>query len=148
VPVVLVVVVIAAALGAGRTRRTVDRVPAGVGGGQATVSFGSGVQQIPGPAGLDYTNGWVASSGAADIGVYAGSAPNDRANGLLVVARTSGGKQVIRNFLLRGSGAVTLLKPSRPAAESAAWRETIRFVTANGAVGTLDLATSTLALSR
>jgi hypothetical protein len=131
VPVVLVVVVIVAALGAGKSRQT---------GGAATVAFGTQFAQTPSAPGLDFINGWVVSSATDDIAVYAGSQTSDSSNGLLVIIRTSSGKQKSHNVVLRGSGPVTLLRPPAPSAESAGARETIRFVTASGSLGKLDLA--------
>jgi hypothetical protein len=131
VPAVLVIVVIVAALGTGKSERA---------GGSATAAFGTQFEQTPSAAGLDFINGWVVSSTTDDIAVYAGSQTSDRANGLLVITRTSSGKQSSHNVVLHGSGPVTLLRPPVPSAESAAASETIRFVTANGSLGKLDLA--------
>jgi hypothetical protein len=139
VPVVLVFVVIAAALGAGKSKRA---------GGSATVAFGTQFEQTPSAPGLDFINGWIVSSTTDDIAVYAGSQASDSTNGLLVIVRTSSGKQRSRNLVLRGSGPVTLLRPSAPSAESAAESETIRFVTASGSLGKLDLAKHKVFLSR
>jgi hypothetical protein len=131
VPVVLVIVVIIAALGTGKSRQS---------GGSATAAFGTQFEQTPSAPGLDFINGWVVSSATDDIAVYAGSQTSDSTNGLLVVVRTSSGKQRSHNVVLRGSGPVTLLRPATPSAESAAAHETIRFVTASGSLGKLDLA--------
>jgi hypothetical protein len=131
VPVVLVVVVIVAALGTGKSRQS---------GGSATVAFGTHLEQNPPAPELDFINGWVVSSATDDIAVYAGSQTSDSTNGLLVIDRTSNGKQKSHKVVLRGSGPVTLLRPPAPSAESAGARETIRFVTASGSLGKLDLA--------
>jgi hypothetical protein len=139
VAVVLVIVVIAAALGTGKSSRQT--------GGSATVAFGTRFEQTPSVPGLDFINGWVVSSATDDIAVYAGSQTSDSTNGLLVIARTSSGKQKSHNVVLRGSGPVTLLRPPNPSAESAAAHETIRFVTASGSLGKLDLANDKVSLS-
>jgi hypothetical protein len=140
VPIVLVVVVVAAALGGGKSHQTRPT-------GSATVAFGTQFEQTPSAAGLDFINGWVVSSTADDIAVYAGSQTSDSTNGLLVVVRTSGAKQRSRNLVLHGSGPVTLLRPSVPSDESVATAETIRFVTANGSLGRLDLSDDKVSLS-
>lgn len=145
VPVVLVVLVVAAALGAGRSKPT--KSGQNLTGPRPTVAFGTQLEQIPSPAGLDYMNGWAASAGRRQIGVYVGSAASNHHNGVLSVARLTPGKQRFRSFVLHGSGPVTLLPPPRPVSEAAAWNQTIRFVTANGGAGTLDLATDKVTLS-
>ncbi len=50
-------------------------------------------------------------------------------------------------MIVHGSGAVTMLRPVRPATEDAAFQTTIHFVTANGATGTLDLGADKVTLS-
>jgi hypothetical protein len=140
VPFVLVVVVAAAALGAGKSKHARSS-------GAATVLFGTRLEQTPSAAGLDFINGWVVRSTADDIAVYAGSQTSDSTNGLLVVVRTSGGKQRSRNVVVHGSGPVTLLRPSAPSTESVAAAETLRFVTANGSLGKLDLSDDKVVLS-
>ena len=132
VAAVLVVVVVAAGLGLGKSKH-----PAGA-TARPTIAFGSRVQPMPASR-LDYTNGWTASAGRELVGVYAGSERNRRDNGLLVIARSNGGGRRFKLVVLHGTGAITLLKPPRPPTESAAFQETLRFVTANGALGTLDL---------
>jgi hypothetical protein len=139
VPVVLVVVVMVAALGTGKKSRQ--------SGGAATVTFGTQFEQTPSAPGLDFINGWAVSSSTDDIAVSAGSQTSDSTNGLLVIARTSSGKQKSHNVVLRGSGPLTLLRPPNPSAESVAARETIRFVTASGSLGKLDLANDKVFLS-
>jgi hypothetical protein len=138
VPVVLVLVVIIAALGAGKHKRA---------GGSATVAFGTQFEQTPSAAGLDFINGWVVSSTTDDIAVYAGSQTSDSTNGLLVITRTANGKPGSHNVVLRGRGPVTLLRPPDPSTESAAENETIRFVTASGSLGKLDLGNDKVFLS-
>lgn len=103
------------------------------------VQFGPEVRQEPSVMLLNYTNGWVARAGTDDVGVYAGSQAKDHGNGLLVTVRTVAGRRSSHSVVLRGTGAVTLLKPARPATEADALQATLRFVTASGATGTLDL---------
>lgn len=131
--VVLIAVVVAVSL-AGR-----GRGPKGAGADRPRVSFGSQVAQPRATGDLVYTNGWVVSSGAQSIGVYAGGQGSDRRNGLIFVKRQTAGSQRIARLIVHGSGAVTLLRPALPATERAAMGETLHFVTGNGATGTLDL---------
>jgi hypothetical protein len=137
VPVVLVAVVVAAALGAGKSKQTRAAGP-------VTVLFGTQFEQTPSAPGLDFINGWVV---ADDIAVYAGDQSSDSSNGLLVIVRTSSGKQRSRNIVLHGSGPVTLVRPSVPSTDSVAAAETLRFVTANGSLGRLDLSDDKVSLS-
>ncbi len=138
---VLIVGVIAAATLAGHSKP-------GRTGPRPVVAFGVAVEQIPSPAMLRYTNGWVASSGPKLIGVYAGAQSVHPTNGLLVIARFSGGHQHLQSVVLHGSGPVTLLKPSPPADEDAAAHATLHFVTANGDNGSLDVGTGRATLHR
>jgi hypothetical protein len=137
---VIVVVVIVTATVAGKR------------GGRATgnvkVTFGTRAQRLGATSDLVYTNGWVASSGSQDIGVYAGSDTSRRQNGLFLILRRMRTDQKLTRVVVRGSGAVTLLRPGAPATESAAFGATLHFVTANGATGTLSLSNDRVALSR
>jgi hypothetical protein len=137
---VIVVVVIVAALVAGKH--------GGSGAGNVKVTFGTRVQQLGAESDLVFTNGWVASSGGQDIGVYAGSDMSQRQDGLFLVLRRMRTGQKLTRVVVRGSGAVTLLRPAAPATESAAFGATLHFVTANGATGTLSLSNESVALSR
>ena len=112
-----------------------------VGGDQPKVAFGAQVQQLGAASDLVYTNGWVATGGKHVIGVYAGSQRSNRRNGLFVILRQrgNGSDQKITRVVVPGSGAVTMLRPTEPATESAAFQTAIRFITANGGTGTLDL---------
>ncbi|HEX3801680.1 MAG TPA: hypothetical protein VHV75_02460 [Solirubrobacteraceae bacterium] len=136
---VLIVGVIAAARLAGhpKPRRS---------GPRPVVAFGARVEQIPSTAILRFTNGWVASSGLKLVGVYAGAQSIHPANGLLVIARFSGAHQRLQSIVLHGTGAATLLKPSPPPDEDAAAHEMLRFVTANGATGSLRVGTGKVSL--
>ncbi len=115
--------------------------------GFPSVEFGPRVQPAASPALLDYTNGWVATAGIQAIGVYAGSDPSNRVDGLFVIVRTTHARQRTTRKLLRGSGAVTLLRPGSVKSEAAAYGATLRFVTASGNTGTLNLANNTVALN-
>lgn len=137
---VLVVAVMGATVAAGRH---------GGGGPGASVRVGFGARVRPPRTvrQLLYTNGWVAASGRQSIGVYAGGQAGNRQNGLLVVVRVNGGRQRIAQLVVHGSGAVTLLRPPAPASESDALGATLRFITANGATGTLELSSDRVGLS-
>ncbi len=126
------------------------RVAGGLG---VSVRFGAHIQP---PAGsndlLPFNNGWIASGGSRNgaIAVYASSQPTNRQNGFLVIQSHTGGRTRrwrTRTIALPGSGALTLLRPAVPASESAALQETLHFVTANGATGTLDLSSDKVKLS-
>jgi hypothetical protein len=138
--VVILAVVIVAATVAGKH--------GGGAAGNVKVTFGTRVQQLGATNDLVYTNGWVAGSGSQDIGVYAGSETSGRQNGLFLVVRRMRAGQKLTRVVVRGSGAVTLLRPGAPATESAAFSATLHFVTANGATGTLSLSNDRVALSR
>jgi hypothetical protein len=138
---VLVLAVIAAGVLAGHGKHAPGA------GAQPQVSFGSQVQQLGATSDLVYTNGWVASGGTQAIAVYAGRQRFKRANGLFVVIRRTGGTEKITRVVVRASGALTLLRPARPASERAAFAETLHFVTANGGTGTLDLSGDRASLS-
>lgn len=147
---VLVVVVIATALLAGHSG------PYKGGSAKPNVSFGAHVQPPAGSNGrLPFTNGWIAagptkSNDSNAVAVYAASQPSNRQNGLLVIQRETGnGLQAwkTRTILLRGSGALTLLRPAQPGTESEAFSATLHFVTASGGTGTLDLSDDRVTLS-
>ncbi len=139
VSLALVIIVVATGLIAGKSKAPVQGAP-------TLISFGSKVK-LPAGSQLDFTNGWVAANSANGIGVYAGSESGNRNNGRLLVVRSQGQKLKFHPVVLRGSGAVMLLKPARPASESAALGESVRFVTANGGMGTLNLADGKASLS-
>lgn len=136
---VLVVVVVGLALVAGRRKPPVasgHRVPAA----RLAVAFGASVDQFGAAAQLALTNGWVVTSGAGVLAVYAGSERNDRKNGLIVILRRShAGTRRLSVRPLRGTGPVTLLRPPAPVSYAAALGEKLRFVTASGQSGTLVL---------
>jgi hypothetical protein len=132
--VVFVVVILAVALGKGTKNGAVSS-----GGDVPRVSFGSRVQKLGATSQLLYTNGWVSASGRQSIGVYAGRQRFNQHNGLFVILRQTAGRQRLASVVVRGSGAVTLLRPAAPASEQAAFTETLHFVTANGGTGTLAL---------
>ncbi len=112
-----------------------------------SVRFGAKVQPAASPGLIDHTNGWVATSGEEAIAVYAGSQAKRHTNGLLVIARTTHAGRRITERVLRDTGAVTLLRPAPSNTESAALTATLRFVTASGDTGTLNLAGDTVTLS-
>ena len=137
---VLVVVVIAAATLAGHSKPR---------GPRPRIAFGAKVEQLGATGDLVYTNAWVAGSGTQFIGVYAGSQMFNRQNGLFVILRqTRSAHQRISRVVVHGTGAVTLLRPAVPANEAAALTATLRFVTASGSSGTLDLSDDSVSLSR
>jgi hypothetical protein len=136
---VLIAAVIAAATFAGHSKPRRS-------GPRPVVAFGATVEQIPSPAILRYTNGWVASSGLKLIGVYAGAESIHQTNGLLVIARFSGAHQQLQSVVLHGTGTAILLRPSAPADEHAAAHATLHFVTANGASGALNVGTGKVSL--
>lgn len=141
VAVAMVVAVIATGLIAGKSKTPVEGAP-------TLISFGSRVQLPSSAAKLNYTNGWIAATSAHGVGVYAGSQAGDHNNGMLLIARTQyGGKRAFHAVVLHGSGVVTLLKPATPHSEAAALGESIRFVTASGRVGTLNLSGDKVSLS-
>ncbi len=132
--VLVLVVVLAVTFGKG------SKNGSGSGGnGIPKVAFGAQVRQLGATAQLTYTNGWVATAGAQTIAVYAGREAASPRNGLLVIVRRTGRHLSRTSVTVRGSGALTLLRPTPPASEQAAYSETLRFVTANGATGTLAL---------
>jgi|SRR5579875_1727856 len=107
--------------------------------GRPRVRFGAALQPPRADAGLRLTNGWSASAGRESVAVYAGSERAHPAVGLILIVRDTAGATSVRRVLLPGSGALTLLPPPPPTAEAAALAATLRFVTANGATGTLAL---------
>lgn len=136
----LVAVVIATGLIAGKSKTPVTGAP-------TLISFGANVKLPPSSSKLNYANGWIATTSANGVGVYAGSQTDNHNNGMLLIARTQSGKRTFHAVVLHGSGAVTLLKPATPDTEAAALRESVRFVTANGGVGTLNLSGDKASLS-
>jgi hypothetical protein len=136
----LVVAVIAAGLLAGKHG-------GGPSGASVHARFGPLVR-LPGTTGdLVYTNGWAVTSGAQLLGVYVGSQRSHRGNGLFMILRQTRGRRYMSRVVIRGSGAVTLLRPAQPDTESAARSETLHFVTASGSTGTLGLSTDKVTLS-
>ena len=130
----VLVVVLAVTFGKG------SRNAAGHGGsGIPRVVFGAQVPRHGATGRLSLTNGWSATTGAEMIAVYAGRAVAHPRDGLFVILRRSGGQRRLTSVTVRGSGALTLLRPAPPASEQGAFGETLRFVTANGATGTLAL---------
>lgn len=139
--VVLIVVVLAVTVAPKKGRQPTAA-------GRPHVVFGSQLQKLGATSQLVYTNGWEASSGQQSIGIYAGRQALAPRNGLFVILRrTREGHQRIANLVVRGSGSVTLLRPATPATEQQALTETLHFVTANGATGTLDLSSDRVSLS-
>ena len=112
-----------------------------------SVRFGPTVKPAASPSVLDYVNGWVATTGNQAIGVYTGSHASHHTDGLFVIVRTENDRQRTTHKLLRGSGAVTLLRPSPVESQAAAQGATLRFVTANGHTGTLNLSSDTIRLN-
>ncbi|HEX3615758.1 MAG TPA: hypothetical protein VHU61_04420 [Solirubrobacteraceae bacterium] len=140
--VVLVVAILAVTFAAGTKKGSVRGS-----GDVPSVSFGSRVPGLGASHRLMQTNGWVATSGAQAIGVYAGAQHSNQRNGLFLIVRRTGGRRRLASVVVRGSGAVTLLRPASPASQQAAFTETLRFVTANGGTGTLDLSGDRVAVS-
>jgi hypothetical protein len=144
VAAVLVVAVVLAA-GIGQASRPAD------GGAGLQVSFGAHIQPPAGSnSSLPFNNGWIVTGGTghAAVAVYAGAQPSNRQNGLLVIQRRMGNTAWrTRTLALSGSGALTLLRPGRPAGESAALQATLHFVTANGGTGTIDLGSDRVSLN-
>jgi hypothetical protein len=132
--VLVLVVVLAVTFGKG------SKNGSGSGGnGIPKVEFGAQPPRLGTNAQLTYTNGWAASVGTQTIAVYAGREAANPRNGLLVIARRTGRRLRRTSVTVRGSGALTLLRPAAPASEQAAFGETLPFVTASGATGTLAL---------
>jgi hypothetical protein len=140
VALVLVVAVVAVATLAGHSK------PSDTTGKRPVVAFGSRVGHTPSSATLRFTNGWSASSGAYSIAVYAGAQSTRARNGLLVIRRGRTGKEHLRSVVLPGAGAVTLLRPAPVQNETAAYNATLRFVTASGGTGTLNVADGKVSL--
>ncbi|MGC9219736.1 MAG: hypothetical protein ACP5H2_00105 [Solirubrobacteraceae bacterium] len=138
---VLVVVVVGASLLAGLR---------GQPGARPHVAFGSLTTTRGLGRGDVFVNGWSATGEGRRIRVAAGSLKADPRVGVLVVFFTpaAGERERHRTFTLAGSGTVTLLRPPNPLSEALAFDTTLRFVTANGQAGTLNLATLSVALSR
>jgi hypothetical protein len=147
---VLVAAVIAAGLLAGRSGSNK--------GGPAPprVSFGAHIQAPAGSnGGLAFNNGWIASGATKSddsnaVAVYAASQPSNRQNGLLLIQRETGNglrPWRTRAITLRGSGALTLLRPADFNTIQAAGQATLHFVTASGGTGTLDLSTDKVTVS-
>lgn len=135
---VVVVVVIGTALVAGKG--------SGRGGGQRPrVAFGVNVRSGS-VSDINAVNGWVAADTTDSIGVYAGSQKSAGHNGMLVIERISGTREHLKTLVTRGTGSLTLLRPAVPDSERAAAAATLRFVTANGAIGALDLATDRVSI--
>lgn len=137
VALVLVVTVIAVGL-----------IAAKPSGRRPRVAFGATVEQLGATSDLVYTNAWVATSGSRSVAVYAGSQRFNRRNGLFVIMRQRHQRQTLTRVVVHGSGAVTLLRPGRPATEDAAFQDTLHFVTASGTTGALDLSNDRVALAR
>jgi hypothetical protein len=103
------------------------------------VRFGASLH-APATAAINLTNGWIATSGSEQIAVYAGSQAHHSRNGLLIVSRSTARKKGVRTVtMLAGSGTLTLLRPPRFSSEEIASTATLRFLTANGNTGTLNL---------
>jgi hypothetical protein len=115
--------------------------------GVPSVQFGPTVKPAASPSLLDYTNGWAATIGNQAIGVYAGSHASNHTDGLFVIVRTNNDRQRTTQKLLHGSGAVTLLRPSPVKSQASAQGATLRFVTASGNTGTLNLSSDTVRLN-
>jgi hypothetical protein len=131
--VVFVVVVLAVSLAPKKTQTP-------TGADRPRVVFGSQVQAPSATSRLIYTNGWKATSAQQSIGVFAGRQSASPRNGLFVILRQArNGHRRLVDVVVRGSGSVTLLRPTTPASEQQAFTETLHFITANGATGTLDL---------
>lgn len=115
------------------------------------IGFGAHIAPPTGPnRTLAFNNGWIAAARKGDaIAVYAGAQPSNRQNGEFLIQRQSGGgpHPISRTIVVRGSGALTLLRPALPPTEAAALQETLHFVTASGTTGTLDLSDDKVALS-
>jgi hypothetical protein len=139
---VFVSAILAVALGKGTKNGAVRG-----GGDIPRVSFGSGVQKAGATSRLIYTNGWTATSGAEAIAVYAGRDRINQRNGLFVILRATAGRRRGATVVVRGSGSVTLLRPTTPDSEQAAFTATLHFVTANGGTGTLNLSGDRVSVS-
>jgi len=111
------------------------------------VVFGSAVTQAPPSSVLVLTNGWVATVGAISVAVYAGSQAAHHRNGLLVIALKTGSERRQRSVVVRGAGAITLLRPPTVDSEQAAEQATLHFVTANGDSGSLNLSNDRVSLT-
>lgn len=144
---VLVVVVVGLALVAGRRKPPVAS-GRGAPAARLAVAFGASVEQFGAGAQLALTNGWVLTSGTRVLAVYAGSERNDRGNGLIVILhRSLTGTRRLAERVLRGTGPVTLLRPSPPPDLATALRARLHFLAASGAAGTLDLRTDAVSLA-
>jgi hypothetical protein len=111
------------------------------------VAFGVQVRP-PAGAALEATNGWLARSGAEQVAVYAGSEASNRGNGLLLIVRADARHSHRTRLVIAGAGAVTLLRPATPATLAGALHAQLRFITAAGATGTLDVGDARTALIR
>ena len=112
--------------------------------GSVRVRFGASLK-APARAAINLTNAWIATTGSDQIAVYAGSQARHPRNGLLIVVRTTNRRKGPRTpMTLSGSGALTLLRPPRFSSAQAAATATLRFITANGGTGTLDLSNGRL----
>jgi hypothetical protein len=139
--VVLVAVVLATLIAGGHRGRSSDAAP--------EVSFGPLVRPVVGAGRLASTNGWVVSTGAERVAVYAGSRPRHASDGLLLYSvRVGGLPHRAAARLVVGAGALTLLRPVRVATVRAAALATVHFVTASGAIGTFVPETGAVSLSR
>lgn len=138
--VVVIVVVLAATL-AGRH-----------GGNQSgtdlQVRFGPLLKPPP-RAQLEITNGWMVTSGSEQVAVYVGSQAHHPRNGLVIVTRRPDRARLgSAGIVISGSGALTLLRPPHFNSYEAASTATLRFLTADGNTGTLDLSDDRVTLSR
>jgi hypothetical protein len=108
------------------------------------VRFGAALP-APATAAINLTNAWIATSGSDRTAVYAGSQARHPRNGLLIVSRDTARQKGLRTVsVLSGSGAVTLLRPPRFNSGEAASTATLRFITANGNTGTLNLSNNSV----
>jgi len=131
--VLLAVVVVAVSLAA--------RPRAGSGETDVHVRFGSSVKPNVGPGKLNFTNGWVATSGRARVDVFVGSQPHHPRNGMIfVTVHVPGERGTDLGELISGTGALTLLRPPLVSSMQAAAQATLRIVTANGNIDSFNLA--------
>lgn len=98
---------------------------------------------------MEPTNEWIVSNGPNLVVVYAGADGQDPSAGKFAILRDFGmsGKQRVSFVTVPSGGAVTITSaPLGPAAEASMQSAKVRFKTATGRAGTLDLAKNTAVL--
>ena len=142
--IVMLVFVLAAMLAALLAKGNNGRP--GATGALVQVKFGRQLAPPGWVTGLEYINGWAGVSRSERVDVYAGSEARDHDNGLIVVVTTAGHRRRLHRLALQGAGPVTLLEAATERRPESS-QPPLRFVTASGRTGSLDLTSDSVRLS-